>query len=88
MDQAPYASFASSCPRGRCTFDAGGSTDDHGIASYTWDFGDGSSPVTGTSPIVTHSYSARGTYTVTLVITDTAGQTGQTQRIRSVKKVW
>ena len=86
-DQAPYASFTSSCPRGRCTFDAGGSTDDHGIVSYTWDFGDGSSPVTATSPTMTHSYAARGTYTITLVVTDTAGQTGQTQRIRSFKKV-
>ena len=87
-DQAPYASFTSSCPRGRCTFDADGSTDDYGIASYTWDFGDGSSSVTGTSPVVTHSFAARGTYTITLVITDTAGQTDQAQRIRSVKKVW
>jgi len=86
-DQAPFASFTSSCPRGRCNFDAGSSTDDYGIVSYTWDFGDGSSPVTGTGPVVTHSYTSRGTYAITLVVTDTAGQTGQTQRIRSFKKV-
>lgn len=35
----------------------------------TWDFGDGSSTVTGLSP--THTYSASGTYTVKLTV-DTA----------------
>lgn len=83
-DRLPVASFTSRCPAGRCTFDASGSTDDHGIVSYAWNFGDGSAPVTTTSAIVTYSY-PRGTYTITLVVTDGAGQTGQTQRIRTVK---
>src|SRR2546429_640098 len=63
-DQPPYASFTSSCPHGQCTFDAGGSTDDHGIVTYAWDFGDGSAPASGTTPITTHSYLPRGQYTV------------------------
>jgi subtilisin family serine protease len=86
-DHPPYASFTSSCPRGQCTFDASGSTDDHAIVSYSWDFGDGSAPVTVTSPITTHGYTARGQYTVTVVVTDGAGQTGQTQRIVNIRKV-
>lgn len=86
-DQAPYASFTSSCPQGRCVFDASGSTDDHGIVSYAWSFGDGSAPVTTSVASVTHAYTARGQYTVTLVVTDGVAQTGQTQRILNIKKV-
>src|SRR3989442_13326732 len=41
-DQPPHASFTYGCLRGQCNFDAGGSTDDHGIVSYGWSFGDGS----------------------------------------------
>jgi subtilisin family serine protease len=85
-DQPPYASFTSSCPKGQCTFDATGSTDDHGVVGYTWTFGDGSATVTVTSPITTHSYTARGEYTVTLTVTDGAGQTGQTLRIIRIRK--
>ena len=55
------------------TFDAS-STSDEGATctscSFVWDFGDGS---TGTGPIVTHAYAAAGTYTVTLIATDSVG---------------
>ena len=54
-------------------FDGSGSYDPDGsIVSYSWDFGDGSSG-TGVSP--THSYSAPGTYTVELTVTDNYGLT-------------
>ncbi len=56
-------------------FDASGSSDDVGIFSYEWDFGDGT---TGTGVNPTHVYSAPGTYTVTLTVTDHAGQSVQT----------
>ena len=52
-------------------FDAGNSTDDFGIFSYEWDFGDGNT-ATGVNP--THVYDGPGTYTVTLTVTDHAGQ--------------
>src|ERR1051325_6750621 len=61
----PYASFTDRCFRGQCSFDASGSTDDHGIVSYRWSFGDGSAAVT-TAFTVAHQYAARGTYTVEL----------------------
>jgi subtilisin family serine protease len=86
-DQPPYASFTSHCPKGQCTFDASSSTDDHGIVSYSWNFGDGSAPVTVTSPTTTYGYHARGQYTVTLVVTDGAGQTGETQRTLNLRNV-
>ena len=45
------------------------------IISYTWDFGDQSDIVIGSEPFpVEHTYSAGGTYTVTLTIEDEAGQ--------------
>ncbi|MFL5894394.1 MAG: PKD domain-containing protein [Thermoleophilaceae bacterium] len=42
-----------------------------GIASYAWDFdGDGTTDQTSTSPIVTNTYSALGTFNARLVVTD------------------
>jgi len=49
------------------TFDASGSTDDRGIASYFWNFGDGK---TSTSIVVSHIYKIPGSYPVTLTVTD------------------
>ena len=48
-------------------FDASGSTDDRGIASYSWDFGDNTS---GTGVLNTKTYSNAGTYIVILTVTD------------------
>jgi PKD repeat protein/outer membrane protein assembly factor BamB len=52
------------------TFNGGGSSDNEGIASYEWNFGDGT---TGTGVVATHTYTKEGTYTVTLTVTDAAG---------------
>jgi PKD repeat protein len=41
------------------------------IRSYDWDFGDGT---TGSGPTVQHAYSAAGTYSVLLTVTDDAGR--------------
>jgi PKD repeat protein len=45
-------------------------TDEMPIVSYAWDFGDGT---TSTGMIVTHAFSAVGTYSVTLNVTDSQG---------------
>ncbi|AGB48659.1 PDK repeat-containing protein [Methanomethylovorans hollandica DSM 15978] len=57
------------------TFDASASTDDLGIASYSWDF-DASNGITSeaTGRTATKTYATAGTYTVTLTVTDTTGQ--------------
>jgi hypothetical protein len=39
--------------------------------TYTWNFGDGSSPVTAQNPL--HVYETEGTYTITLRVTDSVG---------------
>jgi subtilisin family serine protease len=84
-DQAPTASFSQSCPKGRCSFDASSSTDDLGIVSYSWSFGDGSAPVSASTPRTTHTYTVAGSYTVKLTVTDGIGQTGQAQTVVKFK---
>jgi PKD repeat protein len=54
------------------TFDASSSTDNIGIASYVWDFADGSHDSGKTT---THSYSTAGTYVAKLTVQDPAGNT-------------
>jgi PKD repeat protein len=71
-NQPPVAAFTSSCTNLSCSFNGTGSTDDVGITSYAWTFGDGG---TGTGATPQHSYAAAGTYTVTLTVTDGGGLT-------------
>ena len=54
-------------------FDASESTDDRGIASYSWDFGDGATG-SGVMP-APHTYTC-GTYVVKLTVTDYWGNIG------------
>ena len=46
-----------------------------GIASYSWDWGDGSPATTGTTPAASHSFLTAGTYQVSLTVTDELGFT-------------
>ena len=58
------------------SFDASGSADTDGsIATYVWNFGDGS---TATGKTVTHTYNTAASYSATLKVTDNQGATAST----------
>ncbi len=64
------------------TFDASSSSDDFGIVSYTWDFGDGI-PVSG--QIVTHIFPGASSYPVSLTVTDV--DNSQTTKLSTIHVV-
>jgi serine protease len=78
LDTRPLAAFNLSCAALACSADASASSDDHGIISYHWDWGDGTSSSTS-GPTANHTYSSAGTYVVILTVTDTVGQTATDQ---------
>jgi len=67
-NQPPVASFTSSCTDLTCSFNGTASSDTDGsIIGYAWSFGtDG----TGSGITASHTFSAAGTYDVTLTVTD------------------
>jgi PKD repeat protein len=86
LDEPPTAVFATTpaVPTlgQSVSFDAAGSSDPDGtIASYIWDFGDGT---TGTGATATHAYQSAGTYTVRLTATDSAGEKATSSRAVTV----
>ena len=58
------------------SFNASASSDNVGIVSYEWDFGDGAQ---GTGVTTSHTYANAGTYNVTLTVRDDANNTGTAQ---------
>lgn len=83
VDFPPVASFSYSCNELSCSFDASASSDDQGIQQYSWNFGDGSSAA-GAS--VSHTYAAYGDVTVTLTVSDTAGQQDTDSQLLSLQE--
>jgi hypothetical protein len=70
INEAPEAKFSWRCEALRCEF-TDASTDDAGVASWQWTFGDGSlSPQR--HPV--HSYTGAGSYSVSLTVTDDEGE--------------
>ena len=73
-NQAPVAAFTTACTNLVCSFNGATSTDSDGtIASYVWNSSDGGS---GTSATFNHTFTAAGSYQVTLTVTDDDGATG------------
>jgi subtilisin family serine protease len=79
-NQAPKASFTFTTKDLTASFDASASSDSDGtIVSYAWNFGDGT---TGSGKTTAKTYTAGGTFTVTLTVTDDKGATGvQSQNV-------
>jgi PKD repeat protein len=73
-NQPPVARFTFSCNNTTrvCSFNGTASSDDVGVVSYAWSFGDG---LIGTGATSSHSYAAAGSYQVTLKVTDGGGLT-------------
>jgi serine protease len=78
----PTASFTAKCQKNSCTFDGSASTDNGGITTYEWSFGDGSTNSTAANPITSHTYTQKGSYTVTVSLTvrDAAGLSAGAKR--------
>ncbi len=77
-NQPPVASFTKSCNALTCSFTSTSSDPDGSISAYRWTFGDGSAAVTTQN--ASHTYTAGGTYTVTLQVTDNQGATNSTSQ--------
>jgi PKD domain/Divergent InlB B-repeat domain len=81
-DKPPIAVLSANTTTGPApltvNFDASASNEPAGscgtIDSYTLDFGDGSAPVTQSTPKFTHTYNNPGTYPARLTVADTVGQ--------------
>ena len=77
---APDAKFSFDCAALRCDF-RDGSTDDVGIATWSWSFGDAAE---SGEPSPVHNYGSAGGYTVSLTVTDEEGETNiQTKQVQA-----
>lgn len=80
---APIASFTANqdSPGSPVVFDASGSFESGGtIATYQWEFGDGSRSLVTDQTQVTRTYARVGNYAVKLIVTDTSGNQAETQQ--------
>jgi len=79
----PVASFTVSCAVRTCSVNASASTDDVGVVSYTWTWGNGKGR-TVFIPAVTVTYANAGTYTITLMVKDAAGNSHTVSQVVTV----
>ena len=88
-NQPPKAAFTVSGDLTRLAtvnFDGSASSDPEGepIASYEWDFGDGTST---TGQVVTHTFDSAASFTVTLTVSDDKGLKGTTSQIIDIAEI-
>ncbi|MEJ7650101.1 MAG: PKD domain-containing protein, partial [Nakamurella sp.] len=75
-NSAPTAGVTATASGLTASVDGSTSTDPDGtIATYSYNWGDGTAATVGSSATATHAYAATGTYTVTLTVTDNDGAT-------------
>src|SRR5207247_9182644 len=67
-NQPPSAAFTFNCPGLGCSFSDQSSDPDGSVTSWQWTFGDATTGSTAQNP--SHTYSAGGSYTVTLTVKD------------------
>lgn len=90
LQSAPRAEFTATpefdYPPLDVTFNASSSSSPNGpIVNYDWDFGDGA---TAGGVTVTHTYTEKGVYEVTLEVRDSAGETGvRTKSVEALNRV-
>ena len=88
LDEAPTAKLRVSPkkiePGESVTADASASSDDLGIVSYRFDWGDGT-VTTQPGPIATHTFTSPGVHHVRVTVTDGSGQTAAAQQPVQVK---
>lgn len=89
VNSAPSPAFSASCPsqKNNCSFDASASRDDGRIVSYSWNFGDGTTLSNGATATASHVYRRKGTYVVTLTVTDDGGLSASAAKSISVKSI-
>ena len=86
----PHAAFTATPDSGfpplQVSFDAAASSSPNGaVVSYNWDFGDGTE---GSGETATHTYEEKGSYQVTLIITDSNGDVGaRSKTIEALNRV-
>ncbi len=71
-NQAPVARFTVTCPTLQCAFNGSTSSDDVGIVSYKWTWGNGRGE-THAGSSANNTFASTGTYMVTLTVTDGGG---------------
>lgn len=70
-DDIPTATFFPVCDELNCHFDGSRSSDDKGIETYVWDFGNGA---TAADKTVSYTYPEAGRYLMALTVTDKKAQ--------------
>ncbi|HEX6042142.1 PKD domain-containing protein [Longimicrobium sp.] len=85
VDRAPVPAFTLTCTRLVCSVDSRASTDDAGISSRSFNWGDGTAA--STFAYGTHTFSAPGTYTITLTVRDANGGTATLAKTVTVKAI-
>jgi len=73
----PWATFTYAVLDYTVAVDASASTDGIGIVSYAWNWGDGT---VGSGMMTSHTYLETGTYSISLTVANTRGQTASTFR--------